>query len=143
MQKKIYASGVFSLYRVVNGVKELILTRSNEVLLSSNYILANLLGKNSAANITSISVFLSGSLVCRKAIATYTYPTNPAGVCTATFQTTFVESDFNGSFDTAFLDASDPVSFDPFAQFFFDSPILKNNTQQYSITWNITFNPPS
>ena len=71
---KINASGKISIYRIINGQKQLIKTRSNTILPLSKDIIARLLTNNIIGMVDTINVVHSGGTVYTSAITEYSHP---------------------------------------------------------------------
>lgn len=131
------ASGVITIYKIVNNIKQEILTRSNTILANADVLCAEILAGNTAAYITNIRVYNGVTLKANGSITSKTV-VEPNKV---EFQAVFSDVSFNGNFDNCKLGCADAIVMGNFAEGSF-AAVNKLNTEELVISWSITFNNP-
>lgn len=134
---KVFASGQVTLYKVTNGVKQLIKTSKNEILPNAASLVALNMSGDSNALVDKIRLYLGAALVTENPSSlTRTY--NEAEV-SVTFEYLFVEGSLDGDIDNAKLGPVDSVTLGDFAQNNFGETVSVGVSEAFFISWKITF----
>lgn len=107
-------------------------TRKNAIQAEAKNITARRLIQDVPSTIDTISLYYLGNQVAARSITT----TGVVAIAEVSFQTTFIATDFQGSFDTARLTASGLGDFSIISNLVG----TKTSSESLLVTWNIQIN---